>query len=350
MKRRTTAKSPSNIAFIKYMGKIDPSRNSPANSSLSMTLDSLASFVSLTDTDGTERFIWKGEKPIGVEGDAPHLDPKGVEKFLKFSDKLLTRIPTILRSFGVEPRAIPESMEIRTSNTFPHSAGIASSASAFSALTLAMLGHLAADRRKFDLRFAASEDFRASVAVLSQEGSGSSSRSFFGPFCAWTGDDVFEIKNGLPPLKDLVILAGREKKAVSSSDAHHRVRTSPLWATRPGNADRRWREIQTSIEQGDFDQVAYLTIEDGLEMHELFHTSEPPFTYWNDETRAILDRLAAERKQWQGVLFFTLDAGPNVHLIHRASDAPRVQAWIKKWFPHLDTLMDDAGTGAKLLP
>ncbi|RYZ61254.1 MAG: hypothetical protein EOP09_20200, partial [Proteobacteria bacterium] len=122
MKRQTIAQSPSNIAFIKYMGKIDSSRNAPANSSISLTLDSLSSYVSLTDAEqlsgqGESRFIWKGEKPATVPGDSPHLSASGIEKFTKFCGKLSSQAPSLLKSFGIEPRDLPAAIEIRTSNT-----------------------------------------------------------------------------------------------------------------------------------------------------------------------------------------------------------------------------------------
>ena len=126
---------------------------------------------------------------------------------------------------------------------------------------------------------------------------------------------MFPVESNLPPLVDLVAVVDSGWKKISSSEAHQRVRTSPLFPGRAERARERMKELQISLSTGDFKRTAEVSYAELWDMHSLFHTSQPPFFYFVPETLAVL-RWAEDRweKTGHGPIA-TIDAGPNVHLL-----------------------------------
>jgi diphosphomevalonate decarboxylase len=216
---RILARAPSNIAIVKYMGKRDPGKNIPANPSLSMTLSALCTYVEIRSAiSGGVRLV--AEKPKDSKGEAPNLSSGGREKFLLHFARVMERGPSLLSEFSISSRNPPEHVEIRSSNTFPASAGIASSASSFAALTLATAAYLAKDQEIFRERYSNEPSFRRALAALSREGSGSSCRSFEGPFVSWDEECTERVPSALRPLSDLVVVVSAGEKFAISGYRH----------------------------------------------------------------------------------------------------------------------------------
>jgi mevalonate pyrophosphate decarboxylase len=184
--------------------------------------------------------FWVPETPrinAFVEGQnhsllVPELKGKDVDRMVCHVDRIKRLIPALFQKFGltVDPdRGRSKKWIIRSANSFPSSSGIASSASSFAALTLASAAALARDFNAFENLWKHHPEFRRALSGLSRQGSGSSCRSFEGPWVFWEGERTSTVPSGLPPLAHFVILIERGEKAVASSEAHLTVRTSPLW-------------------------------------------------------------------------------------------------------------------------
>src|SRR5690606_33359768 len=106
---------------------------------------------------------------------------------------------------------------------------------------------------------------------------------------------------------------------VTSSEAHQRVRTSPLFTGRSERVHARMRALKNALAAGDFQAMAEVSYAELWDMHSLFHTSQPPFFYFAPETLTVL-RWVEDRWERKGSgPIATIDAGPNVHLLVPAS-------------------------------
>ncbi len=342
MKRRVLVQAPSNIAVIKYMGKKEGSSNLPENPSLSLTLSSLASITEVIwQGPGEFDWDWKGASSFesvtgkSVSGLRP-LDlstPEERQKIQKHLERVALALSPELREQGLGQ------WKIRSGNRFPAGAGIASSASGFAALTLGVAAALSPGTPD-----------PAALSSLSRMGSGSSCRSMAGPWVAWQEESTRVLKTPSLVLADLVLVVDEGKKTVGSSQAHLRVKGSPLWAGRIEAVLRRFRAVREILESdalssrwGEFSQLCF---EEAMEMHELFHTSAEPFSYWTPQTREILKWLESERTLPVAI---TLDAGPNIHLLTPLEKVAEVRRSIQNRFRSLVILEDRQGLGASVL-
>jgi diphosphomevalonate decarboxylase len=310
---KTIASAPSNIALIKYMGKTSTEANIPTNSSLSYTLENLRSFVQITQTEETKD-RWA---PLEQRGLASlSLGEKGQAKFLKHFERLKNQC------------GIKGSFLVESGNTFPSDCGLASSASSFAALTLAAY-------QMFELI----DSKWAEIGILekakaSAQGSGSSCRSFFGPFALWFTEGVRPIEFPISNLGHQVLLVEQKHKAVSSSEAHQRVLTSELFEGRPARAEKRLADLMAAFRSDDWRKAFEVTWSEFWDMHVLFETSSPNFGYMLPESISAL-RFFEElwKKENDGPLV-TMDAGANVHLLYR-QDQTELMERIKNHFGEL---------------
>jgi diphosphomevalonate decarboxylase len=294
--------APSNIALIKYMGKTDASTNRPANSSLSYTLAHLKSIVELELSGAADR--WEPLKTFKSRELTPMaLSENGADRFLKH----LARIKKHFEFNGA--------FTVRSANDFPADCGLASSASSFAALTMAACSALS------ELTGRAMPS-TIEAAELSRQGSGSSCRSFFAPWSIWDASGARAAEDlGNSDLIHQVIVVDDKKKAVSSSDAHVRVATSALFAGRPERAEVRLRELTDALKKDDWRSAFETAWAEFWDMHALFETSKPSFGYMTYGSLAVL-RWVRE-SSWdsrEAGPIMTMDAGPNIHLLHRASE------------------------------
>lgn len=291
------ASAPSNIALIKYMGKeTGGGANQAVNPSLSMTISAFRTSVEI------ERLGETGEDRWALLPGSSPLREESAKRFLAF----FTRIK--------QEQEVKGSFLVRSGNNFPSDAGLASSASSFAALTMAACQAFA-ELKKVPLLPPDQQ------AMISRTGSGSSCRSFFGPWCAWEGAKIGTVPSKLPPLLDLVAVIDTGYKKVSSSEAHKRVQTSPLFEGRAGRARARQEAIKLAMAGGDYRKTAEISWAELWDMHSLFHTADVPFFYLSPLSMAVL-RWSEERweKKGHGPIA-TVDAGPNVHLLVPASES-----------------------------
>lgn len=289
-----SAKMPSNIALIKYMGKADPKLNLPTNPSFSYTLNHLLTLVTIEPNDSNTDQWQKLDED--AEFKSPKLNEQGQQRFLNHFQLLKSH-------WGVNG-----SYTLKSGNNFPSDCGLASSASSFASLTMATY-NLAKEK------FGADQSL-LSLANLSRQGSGSSCRSFFSPWCEWQGERVEQVDLAIERLNHKVVIVDESKKLVSSSEAHKRVTTSGLFDGRIERATQRCKELKQALASKDFNLAFEICWAECWDMHALFETSRPSFGYMTGQSVEVLNRV---RRYWQehgqGPLV-TMDAGANVHLLN----------------------------------
>jgi diphosphomevalonate decarboxylase len=361
------ARAPSNIAIVKYMGKHTSAMNIPENRSLSLTLNELCSCVEITCNDAHDlaapecEAAWAMEPPLQWNGhtnlklQVPRLEEEGINRFLKHFERVRRAVPAILAKYGVPVADQSEygkgrSYLIRSGNTFPISAGLASSAASFAALTLATAMTCAGDQAAFDRAWDSETGLRLDLASLSRQGSGSSCRSFGGPWVAWDREAVFAVSASTPKLAHFVLLVSGATKQVSSSRAHQLVKESPLWRGRVERANARFDQAREALIVGDLACLARIAWSETWEMHSLFHTTPEPFSYWLPGSLEILQWLAPAINWAVPAIIsppiVTTDAGPNVHLIVEAADADLWRERLIRRYGADSLLEDEPGSGA----
>lgn len=293
------AQAPANIALIKYMGKKDPVNNIPSNPSLSYSLDNLLSNVTLEENTGKKDF-WE---PLVIPGAKPFtLSTAAQERFLHH----FARLKTYFNYSG--------SFIVRSSNNFPHSSGLASSASSFAALTKC------ASLAFSELTHTPLPSIEVQAA-LSRQGSGSSCRSFFSPWALWDDETVTAIQLPYMQLIHEVIIISQVEKDVSSSAAHQRILSSPNYTTRSHRATEHLNLLLNAFNAQDWTAAYDICWREFQDMHQLFSSCAQPFSYMTDKTNVALNTV---QNLWQrngdGPLV-TMDAGPNIHLLYRMDQA-----------------------------
>ena len=285
------------------MGKIEAMGNKPTNASLSWTMENLRTEVQLEQVKGPDQ--WSGLNGL-------QLKPHGVEKFLKHF------------KFLKDQWKISENFHIKSGNNFPSDCGLASSASSFAALTMAAAETFQKiNPQKFG------EDLKE-LSKLSRQGSGSSCRSFFSPWALWKDEGAESIDLPLR-LQHAVLILESEPKKVSSSEAHKRVVTSPKFVGRVKRAEEKLEELISIIRKSEWKIGRELVWEEFEDMHELFHTSTPAFSYITPKARLILDWAKNSWKKEGHGPWVTLDAGPNIHFLFEHSDVAFAEKFMKNF-------------------
>jgi diphosphomevalonate decarboxylase len=311
-------RSPSNIALVKYWGKHGDQL--PQNPSVSFTLQH-----AMTDTTlryaprarpargGIElEFLFHGERR-----------PDFRKRTVQYLERLLPVYP-----FLAELR-----LRIETTNSFPHSAGIASSASGMSALALCLVSLEAAlfgpvaDRSTF---------LRKS-SVLSRLGSGSACRSVYGRAAVWGqtdavagSTDTYAVPVGeqvhpvFHDFHDDILLVSRAEKSVSSRAGHGLMERNPYAKPRYEQARCHLGEMMGALRNGELELFGQLLESEALTLHALMMSSQPSYTLIEPGTLSIIQRVRAFREETGHPVYFTLDAGPNIHLLYPDSVAEAV--------------------------
>ncbi len=361
------ARAPSNIALIKYMGKKDSSSNIPENSSISMTLSSLCTLAEMTvsrsvaaSKAGKSSLVWIPEPPRHVPSElssqypilVPTLNDRGVQRAVQHFEQVQRAVLEIFPHFGLgvlQDLFQGAEFTLRTANTFPAASGIASSASSFAAMTLVTAAAFASDLVAFEKAWVNDLVLRRAFARISRQGSGSSCRSFEGPWVHWENEDATVMKVGpIPKMAHFVVLIQTDPKKVSSSDAHTLVRASPLWENRVERVESRIRMMMSALGSVQLQSVARIAWAEAWEMHSLFHTCTEPFTYWEPGTLEGLKWLAPMIYEHSPPIV-TLDAGPNIHIIVEKSAREFWRNRLREHFLDTVILEDEEGEGASIL-
>jgi len=292
MSRKVTAVAPSNIALIKYWGTSDLERTLPFNPSLSMTLRECVSRTTVESIADP-----KDEVLVRVAGGS--LQPASPA----FSAGVRNHLDHLRSWAGVKDR-----FRVATENSFPMGAGMASSASGFAALALAVVAAL--DR----------EISAATASVLAREsGSGSAARSVMGGYVEWPsagteGAAVQVLPADHWDLRDVIAILDTTEKSVSSRAGHKLAETSPYFKPRQQQLPERLTEVRSSLQSRDFARLAPLVEEEAIDLHLIAMSSRPPIFYWRPATLIVLELVRAMRQGGVEVCA-TMDAGANVHVI-----------------------------------
>lgn len=323
-KQTGIARAHTNIALIKYWGKRDKELFLPMNSSLSLTLDAF-----YTDT----KVVFDPE----LTADEFYLNgmlqkEKEILKISRFLDLFCEYIGE--RAFA----------RVESLNFVPTAAGLASSASAFAALALATATALELDLSP------------ATLSTLARRGSGSSTRSLFGGFVEWdmgTGSE----DSMAHPIDDadwdigMVVLAVNTgpKKIASREGMDHTVATSPFYTAWVETSKQDLVDIKAAIASRDFEKLGQITEHNGMKMHATTLSANPPFTYWSADSLVAQEAVRQVREATGLSAYMTMDAGPNVKVLCRASQMDELVAELAKVFPREKIITSKPGPAAYVL-
>ncbi|HWQ04278.1 MAG TPA: diphosphomevalonate decarboxylase [Longilinea sp.] len=294
-----TAVSNPNIAFIKYWGNRDQQLRLPSNGSISMNLAGL-------ETRTTVEF-----SPVFVK-DALTINHQPVSgPGLQRVELFLNRVRALAGKAWFA--------RVNSENNFPTGAGIASSAAAFASLSLAASRAIGLDLDE------------PALSRLARTGSGSACRSVPGGFVEWhmgsSDSDSYASSFASPQhwaLVDHVAIVRTVHKPVGSTEGHALAETSPLQFARVADTPGRLDYCRTAILNRDFASLAMILEEDSNLMHAVMMTSRPALFYWEPASLALMKSIQIWRKDGLKAAY-TLDAGPNVHVIGPIDDSLAIQ-------------------------
>ena len=307
--------SPSNIALVKYWGK--KGHQLPQNPSISFTLKNCRTETSVS-AEASDRF--------GL-----HFRFDGKENG-EFQAKISDFLHANMESF---PFLKEMELHINSHNTFPHSSGIASSASSMSALVMCLLDieRIVTGADGIDLKKA---------SRLSRLASGSACRSVYPKMALWGATDCYKgssdeyavpLENDIHPVfktyRDSILIVSGETKSVSSRAGHGLMEGNPYASARYAQANENIKNLLAALKLGDLNTFIHITESEALQLHALMMCSNPSFILMKPNTLRIIEEVRRFRNETQIPLCFTLDAGPNVHLLYPESEAEKVESFIK---------------------
>ncbi len=339
-------RSPSNIAIVKYWGKYG--RQLPRNTSLSLTLSkahtNTAIKYSPKNDDGliSLKFFFEGK-----------LNPKFGEKTMNFFDAVREDLP-FLTTYA---------FEVHTDNTFPHSSGIASSASGMSAIAL---GICQIESLLSDSIFMDNEKFRKRASFFSRLGSGSACRSVYPIASSWgKHPDISDSSDEFAtPLEDQmhsvfntyhddILIVSRSEKSVSSTAGHSLMNGNPFAEARYKQANERITLLLNAMKTGDLELFGKIAENEALTLHALMMCSDPSYVLMEPNTLAIISEIRNYRKETSLPIYFTLDAGPNIHLLYPDSIKTEVDKFVTevliKYCDQGKVLKDQVGLGSLMI-
>lgn len=338
-------KSPSNIAIVKYWGKYG--NQLPANPSLSFTLSKSITFTSVDfDVDPKRKEL---ELDFAFEG-APA--PKFETKIRSYFSKNSADFPYLNHL----------KLSIASENSFPHSAGIASSASSMSALALCM-GSI--ESRMFG-GFADKKQFRTRASHLARLASGSAARSVYGGLVCWGESEAVadssnyyavpvneEIDEVFTTFQDAILIVDSGQKSVSSSLGHKLMVGHPYAEMRYFVARNHVEQLKEIMQSGDVKAFGKILENEALALHGLMMNSDPSFILMKPNTLKIIELVRQIRETEKMPWYFTLDAGPNVHLMYPLEEANRAEKLVKEvlmpFTENNQVIFDHVGKGPEMI-
>ncbi|MFH2039683.1 MAG: diphosphomevalonate decarboxylase [Chloroflexota bacterium] len=338
MRLRATAEAPANLAFVKYWGKRDAELRIPTNNSISANLSNAVTITSVEFDANLE------EDQVSIAEDKT---PPGTD----FSRRIFRHIDRMRRDAGINLKA-----DVHTRNTFPTGVGIASSASGFAALTVATCAAL-------DLDYSEKE-----LSEIARLGSGSACRSIPDGFTEWIASDPDNHSYALqiaPPghwdISIVTVVVSKEAKQLSSTSGHALALASPFFKARLETLPMRLDKVRSAILDRNFETFGREVEMEAISFHSIAMTSPLPGPdgwrsgayYWQPESLELILYVQEWRESGLGV-YFSLDAGPSVHLICQNRDLDQVISAVheveqrrqeRKW----DLLVNKPAMGAHLI-
>jgi diphosphomevalonate decarboxylase len=307
------SEAPSNIAWIKYWGK--KSNQMPINPSLSMTLKNCVTKTKLKAIPG--------DFAVDVIFEHARHDLFS-KKYFDYLKKMTLYLP-FLSQFK---------FQIESSNSFPHSSGIASSASSFASLATILetwnasnLGESYSQNR---------------ASFLARLGSGSACRSLYPGYALWGKTSVVEkssdeyacdINDLIHPvfktMCDTVCIVSKKSKNVSSTQGHQQMNDHSYLSSRLKQAEKNLLFLLDAFKMGDVDKAGQILEEEALTLHALMMTSPASFILLEPLSLSIIQKVRTFRQETSLPVYFTIDAGPNIHLIYPAQYKEKIHHFIK---------------------
>ena len=339
-----TWQTPSNIALVKYWGKSNP--QIPKNASISFTLNNCHTITTID--------FEKKEKSKTVDFDL-FFEGKQKEAFKPKIAEFFTRIQEYC------PFIFEYKMTINSENSFPHSSGIASSASGLSAIAMCLMSLEA------ELNSELSQEFiNKKASFLARLGSGSASRSVEGPLVVWGNhpeiegsSDLFgvqfphKVHSVFENYQDAILLVDKGEKQVSSTIGHNLMHEHPYAENRFKQANDNLEKLSKILQNGDIKAFVNLVESEALTLHAMMLTSNPYFILMKPNTLEIINRIWEYRNENNSNICFTLDAGANVHVLYPETEKEKVNQFISKelskYCQKNQYICDTVGFGAKQL-
>ena len=308
--------SPSNIALVKYWGK--KGKQIPQNPSVSFTLSTCRTNTIMISA---QKLSAKPTRSFYFEG----------KEATAFGKKALKLIDTFAHDF---PEVNNYDLQILSENTFPHSSGIASSASSMSSLALCLCEFIKSIRGG-DLK-----DFFQKASHYARLGSGSACRSIYGGIVSWGEIQGFEHSSNLHAspvnlvkpfqrFRDAVLIISSDEKSVSSTLGHSLMDDHPFRETRYENAKNNCVEIINLMNEQDISKWGELVEREALELHGLMMNGAKSFILMKPNTLKAIEKIRKFRQDTGVPVYFTLDAGPNVHLLYPDKFCKEVKVFIE---------------------
>lgn len=312
-------KCPSNIALVKYWGK-KSGLQLPANASISFTLSNCHTSTYITAEPKTDQENFSFE--FWFDGaPKPSFEPK-IETFFT---NIVAYLPWLKQVH----------LKIESSNSFPHSSGIASSASSFGALALCLM----------DIQQqwvgGSVEEVMSDVSFLARIGSGSACRSVFGPLAVWGEHSAFtgssdeyavefsDVHPVFKRFKDTVLIVEAGSKSVSSTAGHGLMIGHPYAEARFVQAEKNLSDLKSAMQSGDLDSFYEIVEAEAFALHAMMITGQPAYMLFKPETIRLIELIRDARKTKGVSCCFTLDAGANVHLLYPSDSEHSVMELVK---------------------
>ena len=336
--------TPSNIALVKYWGKSNP--QIPKNASISFTLNNCHTittidFVKKEKSDEVVFNLFFEGKP------KDEFKPKIAEFFKRVQEYC--------------PYILEYEMTINSENSFPHSSGIASSASGLSAIAMCLMS------LENELNTGLSEGFiNKKASFLARLGSGSASRSIEGPLVVWGyhpkiegSSDLFgvqfpyKVHSFFENYQDVILLVDKGEKQVSSTIGHNLMHEHPYAENRFHQANENLGTMSKILQEGNSKDFINLVESEALTLHAMMLTSNPYFILMKPNTLEIINRIWEYRQENNSNICFTLDAGANVHVLFPEDEKENILQFIdiqlSNYCQKNHYICDTVGFGAKKL-
>lgn len=338
---KVTWESPSNIALVKYWGKRDP--QIPENPSISFTLSQCKTITTLSykQKEAASDFSFD----VFLDGEKKDAFKPKIETFFKRVEQYVP----FLKGFH---------FTIETKNTFPHSSGIASSASGMSALALCLMSVEKLFNTEMSNKF-----FNQKASFLARLGSGSACRSVEGDLIVWghtkhvaESSDLFGVKypyavhDHFKNYQDTILLIDKGEKQVSSTVGHNLMHNHPYAASRFQQAHDNLEKLKPILEAGDIKGFINLMESEALTLHAMMMTSNPYYILMKPNTLEVINRIWKFREDTGLHIGFTLDAGANVHILYPESEKVEILNFIENelvaYCKNGEYICDQIGFGA----
>ena len=363
-----TWSSPSNIALVKYWGKKD--NQIPANPSISFTLDACKTTTELKfkkrdlSTEPVLSAVEVLKVTSGFSFDI-YLDGEKKDDFKPKIEIFFKRIEKYV------PFIKDYHFVIDTKNTFPHSSGIASSASGMSALALCLMSVekllIESDISSSTVETFQNKDyFKQKASFLARLGSGSACRSIQGDLIVWGKHKEIEGSSNLFGVKypfhvhenfknyhDTILLVDKGEKQVSSTVGHNLMYNHPFAEQRFAQAHNNLSKLIPVFKEGDLKSFIEILESEALTLHAMMMASMPYFILMKPNTLEIINKIWRFRQDTGLHICFTLDAGANVHILYPEKEAEEIYKFINNelvvYCQNGHYICDRIGFGAKII-